>query len=786
MGVTLTAWLFGTLLTCYPIPSVLSAADDLFLNLFAVRLKNGSRETAEIIARHHGFLVKNELPHINVFMLEYASAPRRSRRGATDLLNTLKQDDRVKHAQQEVTLHRVKRRVILHDKQLELPIRTIEDDSVFARVVPPNLTQRDGVYRVGAKFNDPKFNDMWYLVNQGQSGGEAGVDMNMAIVWSNGFTGKGVVVCILDDGIDHSHPDLINNYVANASTDLNDQTDYLNDPMPDTSNTDNSHGTRCAGEVAASANNGVCGVGVAYEASIGGVRILDGIITDALEAEALTFNNDFIDIYSASWGPSDDGAVMEGPSQLTSEALGNGVKYGRHGLGSIFVWATGNGGINQDDCNADGYVNMPETLAVGSVNERGLSPFFAENCTSTLAVVPSGGGESPGQEEETGRVKLKVVTTDINDGCIENFQGTSSAAPLAAGCVANILQANPTLSWRDIQHVVVNGARITSDDNSWFINGAGHHVSHRFGFGLMDCGRMIELAQMWDNVSAQRRCHAVKAQIVNKNLSRRGKIIKHVMTDACRASEQDAVDRLEHVQVHIQMFSKRRGDMLIALISPARTRSVLLAPRPKDDFRGEWEFTFMTVHNWDENPGGMWTLEIVHTLSVASSDAQKPTGFEPRHKIVRPVNDVLKSSDPGVYEDDDLVGFLKSWSLDLLGTKGSPHNRGVSGMGLKAVHPSAEQVKTIKKQEFERSQRVQIKRVETSSVDKTRYGDGVTDKSVTWGNGSSVHLDTEVIRKRKLDVSTIMSEEKLQKANIEEIKTVKDEIINLLKEIQEE
>lgn len=72
-------------------------------------------------------------------------------------------------------------------------------------------------------------------------------------------------------------------------------------------NGDNKHGTRCAGEVAAIAFNDICGVGVAYKAKIGGVRMLDGTVNDAVEAKALGLNPDHIDIYSASWGPEDDG-----------------------------------------------------------------------------------------------------------------------------------------------------------------------------------------------------------------------------------------------------------------------------------------------------------------------------------------------------------------------------------------------------------------------------------------------------------------------------------------------
>lgn len=91
------------------------------------------------------------------------------------------------------------------------------------------------------------------------------------------------------------------------------------DPMP-RDNGDNKHGTRCAGEVAGIAFNDICGVGVAYKSKIGGVRMLDGTVNDAVEAKALGLNPDHIDIYSASWGPEDDGSTVDGPGKHHKEA----------------------------------------------------------------------------------------------------------------------------------------------------------------------------------------------------------------------------------------------------------------------------------------------------------------------------------------------------------------------------------------------------------------------------------------------------------------------------------
>lgn len=50
--------------------------------------------------------------------------------------------------------------------------------------------------------------------NTGQAGGTVGLDLNVQKAWDMGYTGKGVTVAIMDDGIDYLHPDLRDNYVS--------------------------------------------------------------------------------------------------------------------------------------------------------------------------------------------------------------------------------------------------------------------------------------------------------------------------------------------------------------------------------------------------------------------------------------------------------------------------------------------------------------------------------------------------------------------------------------------
>ncbi|KAJ7381603.1 PC3-like endoprotease variant B, partial [Desmophyllum pertusum] len=186
------------------------------------------------------------------------------------------------------------------------------------------------------------------------------------------------------------------------------------------------HGTRCAGEVAAVANNSVCGVGVAYDANIGGVRMLDGQATDVLEEVHLASSQNTSISTATAWGPKDDGKTFGKPGKLAQEALMQGALKGRGGKGNIYVWATGNGGLTDDDCNCDGYTTSIYTISVGCIGDHGLSAYYTELCSSTLGVTFNGGSHREKEEN-------KMVTTDLHHKCTEEFKGTSSAASTAAG-----------------------------------------------------------------------------------------------------------------------------------------------------------------------------------------------------------------------------------------------------------------------------------------------------------------------------------------------------------------
>ena len=317
--------------------------------------------------------------------------------------------------------------------------------------------------------NDPELSSQWHLDNYGQTGGVSGEDANLTGAW-NSYNGSGVVISIVDDGLDISHPDISPNYDQSASY------DWCNDDSDPTPLSFDGHGTAAAGVAAAAGNNSLYVSGAAFGASVAGSNLISCSISDYLESQALSYENDYVDIYSNSWGPTDNGRTLKSPGPLMTAAFENDVYLGRDGLGNIITWAAGNGLTSDDDSNYDGYANSRFTIAVTAITHFGQQSYYAEPGANILVAAHSNGdGEA-------------ITTTDIvgsggynsSGNVTDTFGGTSSATPLASGVIALMLEANQNLTWRDVQHILVNSARINDQsDSSWDVNGAGHDVSHK-------------------------------------------------------------------------------------------------------------------------------------------------------------------------------------------------------------------------------------------------------------------------------------------------------------------
>ncbi|XP_065335368.1 furin-like protease 2 isoform X1 [Cloeon dipterum] len=616
-----------TVLTCVLLlNNALAESPKIFMNQYAVHIPSG-HESASAIASSHGFTNLGQIGALKgYYLFEQPRVHKRSINPNATYHSTLINNPKVLWVQQQHVKKRTKRDFL---SDYTSPYGAFDSlypsSSLQSRAV---ATPFQTLYR-GAG-SDPLFKEQWYM----NGGAKDGFDMNVRPAWQKGYTGKGVVISILDDGIQTNHPDLAQNYDPQASTDINDNDP---DPMP-RDNGDNKHGTRCAGEVAGVAFNNICGVGIAYNASIGGVRMLDGVVNDAVEAKALGLNPAHIDIYSASWGPEDDGKTVDGPGPLARRAFIYGVTSGRNGKGSIFVWASGNGGRHTDSCNCDGYTNSIFTLSISSATQGGFKPWYLEECSSTLATTYSSG--TPGHDKS-------VVTADM-DGrlradhiCTVEHTGTSASAPLAAGICALALEANPNLTWRDLQYLVVLTSRSEplERERGWIVNGVKRKVSHKFGYGLMDAGAMVDLAEQWITVPSQHICKSPELNEDKQIQPNSGQILQAQMdVDGCTDTYNE-IRYLEHVQCKLSLRFFPRGNLRILLTSPMGTTSVLLFERPRDVVSSSFDdWPFLSVHFWGERPQGRWTLQIINGGN-------------------RQVNQ---------------PGFLRKWQLIFYGTKDNP------------------------------------------------------------------------------------------------------------------
>ncbi|KAL8393452.1 hypothetical protein RB595_003281 [Gaeumannomyces hyphopodioides] len=437
---------------------------------------------------------------------------------------------------------------------------------------------------------DPIFHEQWHLLNPIQ----VGHDVNVTDVWLQGITGKNSTVSIVDDGLDMDSNDLKDNYYAKGSYDFNDKHP---DPKPRLS--DDKHGTRCAGEVAA-VRNDVCGVGVAYDAKVSGIRILSKLISDADEAVALNFDFHNNHIYSCSWGPPDDGVSMDAPGILIRRAMLNAIQNGRNGKGSVYVFASGNGAMSGDNCNFDGYTNSIYSITVGAIDRTGTHPYYSESCSANLVVTySSGSGDA-------------IHTTDVGAAkCYSQHGGTSAAAPLAAGIFALVLQVRNDLTWRDMQYLaLLSAVPVNLESGDWQDTPIGKKFSHMYGYGKVDSWGVVELAKTWKLVKPQAWYFSpwihVKQAIPQGD---KGLAVKFEVTQDML--DKANLERLEHITVTMNVEHTRRGDLNVDLISPSRVVSHLSVTRDRDNTRaGYKDWTFMSVAHWGESGVGTWTIVV--------------------------------------------------------------------------------------------------------------------------------------------------------------------------------
>ena len=453
---------------------------------------------------------------------------------------------------------------------------------------------------------EPLFGDQWHLLNSGQAGGLSGIDINVTDVWDD-YTGAGVRISVVDDGVEYTHEDLNDNYNELGGFDY-----AANDSDP-FSELGDFHGTAVAGLIAAE-NNGVGAVGVAFGSTLTALRIFGGSLTVSEIADI--YNSQVtggFDISNNSWGYSGfffdnlDGATFGG----VGAAFENAVANGRDGLGTVLVFAAGNDRLLGQNVNYHGLQNARESIAVAATDDSGGIASYSTSGAAILISAPSSGGAAG------------IVTTD-RTGSIGyaagdytfTFTGTSAATPIVSGVVALMLEANPSLGYRDVQEILAYSARqVDLTDPGWAFNGAhnwnggGLHISHDFGFGLIDAHAAVRLAETWTDQSTSANEVLISAtQAPNLAI-----LDNSTITDTVFIGGELDID---HVEVDISISHTRIGNLTVTLTSPDGTQSILVdnpgqtASNVLGSSQNNINFTLSSTNLWGETGAGTWTLTV--------------------------------------------------------------------------------------------------------------------------------------------------------------------------------
>ena len=451
---------------------------------------------------------------------------------------------------------------------------------------------------------DGLFGSQWHLLNTGQSGGLPGIDINVTSVWDD-YTGAGVLVGVVDDGVEYTHPEFQGAYRADIDY------DYGGNDSDGAPGSGDSHGTAVAGLIGAR-NDGAGTVGVAFDSDLTSYRIFGGTVTTSEFGAVYRHHTDGVDIFSNSWGYNgffyDD---FDGGFAAAGAGVNDAVTYGRDGLGSIILFAAGNDRQYGQDVNYHGFQNARETIAVAAIDNTGEISYYSTPGAGVLIGAPSSGGTAG------------IVTTDRVGGngydsgdYTYSFGGTSAATPIASGVVALMLEANPDLGYRDVQEILAYSARqVDVSDPGWAWNGAtnwnggGLHVSHDFGFGLIDAHGAVRLAETWEAQSTG----ANETLVSGYSAPNRAIVDNGTITDTITIGSGLDID---HVEVRLNIDHTWIGDLVVTLTSPDGTESILVDRpglgsgstwgTPQDDIR----FTLDSTHHWGEIGQGTWTLSV--------------------------------------------------------------------------------------------------------------------------------------------------------------------------------
>ncbi len=325
----------------------------------------------------------------------------------------------------------------------------------------------------------------WHLENDGfvidtDRRLKKGADAKVVDAWKRlGNMGSSqVVVAVIDNGFDLSHPDLKGK--VHKPYDLWTQSSNVIQGDPHFT-----HGTPCA-TIALASTNGSGMVGVAPRAKF---MPVSGT-SYSLRATEEMFNyciNNGADVISCSWGTTDSAFDL---NNLKEQAIAKAARSGRNGKGCVIVYAAG----NESQEFVSFYAAHPDVIAVGACTSQDEYATYSNKGREISVVAPSNGdwpliaGRAwwdEGHHWEHGNRRFWYDGKNRGEH-YKHFGGTSGATPLVAGVCALMLSANPNLTAKEVKQILQDTADKIGHPSE-YINGH----SRKYGYGRVNADRAV-------------------------------------------------------------------------------------------------------------------------------------------------------------------------------------------------------------------------------------------------------------------------------------------------------
>lgn len=352
----------------------------------------------------------------------------------------------------------------------------------------PIPQQANAVTSLAALPDDPLFSLQWGAINTGsveQYSGTPGADIDLEQAWDRTKGSSSIKIAVIDEGIERLHPDLVTN-ISPLGYGLTGSNATTGEILAQ----GRTHGTSCAGIIAAEADNGI---------GIAGIAPLCKIIPVNLTVNTSgTFGNDTQIAGCIDWAWDDGGAdVLSNSwggglfSSIIHDAIIRAVTLGRGGNGAVVVFASGN-----DDAGLAFPANFDEVVAVGAMGMCDKRK-AGNSCDEEYWW---GGNYGTGLDISAPGVKI-ATTTVTGRGIVPNlnydltFNGTSSAAPHVAGVAALVLSVNNGLNQIQAREIIERSARKVGGYNYIRMEGQPNGSwSSELGYGMVNAKNAVTMA----------------------------------------------------------------------------------------------------------------------------------------------------------------------------------------------------------------------------------------------------------------------------------------------------